>query len=164
MKQLFFALLITPFLVACSSGAKNADTAEKHDTEKAEGQTFGAKVDPAGAIAASELLTKMGDNDSIRVKVRGDVNAVCQAKGCWMTMQIADDQEMRCRFKDYAFFVPKDAGGKQAVVDGWAYREVVSVDMLRHYAEDEGKSKEEIEAITEPVEKVSFMADGVIIE
>jgi hypothetical protein len=48
-------------------------------------------------------------------------------------------------------------------MNGIAYREVVSVEMLRHYAEDAGKSKEEIMKITEPETKLSFEADGVII-
>jgi hypothetical protein len=37
------------------------------------------------------------------------------------------------------------------------------VETLRHYAEDEGKSKEEIAAITEPVTEYTFEAVGVII-
>jgi hypothetical protein len=48
-------------------------------------------------------------------------------------------------------------------MDGYAYREVTSVEDLRHFAEDEGKSKEEIEAITEPREELKFMASGVLL-
>ena len=33
----------------------------------------------------------------------------------------------------------------------------------RHYAEDAGKSKEEIEKITEPKIAYTFLADGVLI-
>ena len=40
---------------------------------------------------------------------------------------------------------------------------MTSVEDLRHYAEDEGKSEEEIMAITEPVEELKFMATGVEI-
>ena len=42
--------------------------------------------------------------------------------------------------------------------------ETQTVDWLKHKAEDAGKSQEEIDAITEPEVKVSFMADGVIIK
>jgi hypothetical protein len=35
--------------------------------------------------------------------------------------------------------------------------------VLRHYAEDAGKSKAEIAAITEPKREVSFEASGVLI-
>jgi hypothetical protein len=70
---------------------------------------------------------------------------------------------MMVRFKDYGFFVPKDCNGKTAIMNGVAYKEVVSVDMLRHYAEDAGKSKEEIMKITTPETRLSFEADGVMI-
>ena len=70
---------------------------------------------------------------------------------------------MRVRFKDYGFFVPKDIAGRQAVVEGYAFREVTTVEELRHYAEDEGLSAEEIAKITEPVEEVKFLASGVYL-
>jgi len=59
--------------------------------------------------------------------------------------------------------MPLDLAGSNVIVDGIAYKEVTGVDELRHYAEDEGKSPEEIAKITEPVEELKFMADGVII-
>jgi hypothetical protein len=36
--------------------------------------------------------------------------------------------------------------------------------MLKHYAEDAGKSADEIALITEPSYDVNFIADGVIIK
>jgi hypothetical protein len=80
-----------------------------------------------------------------------------------MTLDLADDKEAFVKFKDYGFFVPLDAGGRTVVMDGVAFREVLSVDMLRHYAEDGGKSKEEIEKITEPETRLSFEASGVLV-
>ena len=59
--------------------------------------------------------------------------------------------------------MPKDLSGKKVVIDGYAYVDETSVDMLRHYAEDAGKSEEEIKAITEPKKEVSFEASGVVI-
>ncbi|MCE2790741.1 MAG: DUF4920 domain-containing protein [Saprospiraceae bacterium] len=46
---------------------------------------------------------------------------------------------------------------------GKAYRETTSVEDLKHFAEDEGKSAEEIAAITEPKTELKFMASGVMI-
>lgn len=45
-----------------------------------------------------------------------------------------------------------------------AYKSQTSVEELRHYAEDAGKSKEEIESITEPRIEYTFMADGVYLK
>ena len=81
-----------------------------------------------------------------------------------MSMRVNEEQFMHVSFKDYGFFVPKDIDGKETIIDGYAYIETMSVDDLRHYAEDEGKSAEEIEAITEPETNLSFVADGVIVK
>jgi len=44
---------------------------------------------------------------------------------------------------------------------GMAYYQITPVDELRHYAEDEGKSAEEVAEITEPKRELHFLADGV---
>lgn len=59
--------------------------------------------------------------------------------------------------------MPKDIKGRKVIMEGYAYKLVTPVEELRHYAEDEGKSKEEIEAITEPLEELKFMASGVLL-
>jgi hypothetical protein len=45
-----------------------------------------------------------------------------------------------------------------------AYLEEVSVDDLKHYAEDAGKSQEEIDAITESEMAYTFVAEGALIQ
>ena len=155
--------LITVFtfcalIAACQSTPKDttADTGQP--------QSFGELITADGAIPYSQMLAQMEGADSMKVKVKGTVQAVCQAKGCWIN--INDSQaatETFVKFKDYGFFMPKDCSGREVIMEGYVYREVTSVDELRHYAEDEGKSKEEIEAITEPVEEMKFMASGVLL-
>ena len=81
-----------------------------------------------------------------------------------MDVKLPDGDVMKVRFKDYGFFVPtKGLEGKRAVMQGTATREELDVATLRHYAEDAGKSKEEIEKITEPENNLMFLADGVLI-
>ena len=70
---------------------------------------------------------------------------------------------MRVRFKEYAFFVPKDIVGKTVVINGWAHRETVPVSDLQHYAQDAGKSAQEVAAITKPEQQYTFEADGVLV-
>ena len=75
------------------------------------------------------------------------------------------EEPMHVTFKDYGFFVPKEGmEDKEAIFEGIAFVDTLSVDMLRHYAEDEGKSQEEIDAITEPELAYTFEAIGVIID
>jgi len=126
-------------------------------------ESFGEKIKLDGAIESTSFLKQIDGKDSLLVKISAPIVNVCQKKGCWMNVDLGEGKQMMVRFKDYGFFVPKDADGKIAVMDGVAFREVLSVDMLRHYAEDAGKSKEEIEKITEPETRLSFEASGVLI-
>ena len=145
-------------MAACQSTPK--DTTK----ETGQAQSFGELITEDEAIPYHQMVAQMQDADSMKVKVKGTVQSVCQAKGCWVNINDAQaSQETFVKFKDYGFFMPKDCSGREVVMEGYVYREVTSVDELRHYAEDEGKSKEEIEAITEPVEEMKFMASGVLL-
>ena len=127
---------------------------------------FGADIDEAGAISMDSLVAMIngGATTVENVKVEGKINSACQTKSCWMTVDKNDGSTMRVSFKDYGFFVPKDCGGKTAVMMGRAFVDTTSIEDLRHYAKDDGKSKEEIEKITAPEYELSFEADGVIIK
>lgn len=124
---------------------------------------LGDKINEKGAISTSDLLSKLATTDSMDVKFEGAVQSVCQKKGCWVNVDLGDNQTMMVRFKDYGFFMPKDCAGQKAVFQGRVFKETLSVAQRRHYLEDAGKSKEEIEKITEPETKFSFEADGVIL-
>ncbi|MBX0289840.1 DUF4920 domain-containing protein [Hymenobacter sp. HSC-4F20] len=146
---------------ACDEKAETAAQAKAQTTPSS---VYGASFAAAGARPVGELRQLLGTRDSAQVKLVGTAEAVCQAKGCWLTMALPDGQKMRVRFKDYAFFVPKDITGRRVVVNGWAHREVVSVAAQQHYAKDAGKSAQEIAAITHPQEQLNFEADGVLVE
>jgi hypothetical protein len=124
---------------------------------------FGDQVAPENAVEVKYLTERIAGNDSLAIKLVGSISEVCQSKGCWMTIELENGQKMRVTFKDYGFFVPKDASGKTVVIDGLAYQSVTSVDELRHYAEDAGKTAEEIAAITDSKQEVTFTAGGVAI-
>ena len=70
---------------------------------------------------------------------------------------------MMVKFKDYGFFMPLDIVGKEVVLDGEASVKEVSVKQLKHYAEDAGKTKEEIAKIKEPKKELQFVAKGVLV-
>jgi hypothetical protein len=159
LKQLFALVAVTLTIGACQAQQK----AIPSTTPATKGQTFGQAVSAEGAITYTQLLKQLQNKDSVAVKVVGTVDAVCQMKGCWMNITEANQPEMMVKFKDYGFFVPKDIAGRKVVMQGYAYREVTPVDELRHYAEDAGKSKEEIEKITEPKQELKFLATGVLL-
>jgi hypothetical protein len=148
MKKLVTLLAII-FVVNISFG-------QKYDS-------FGEKIKPNGAITTTDLTKKATEKGAIDAKVTGVVESVCQVKGCWMKVKMDDGQTMRVTFKDYGFFVPKDIAGKTIVFEGNAKTKTTSVDELRHYAEDAGKSKDEIAKINEPKTELTFEANGVLI-
>lgn len=155
--NLFGILTILAFFAACN-GKNNAP-----DTE-----VFGKYGDTTftteGAVSGKELLAMLKGKDSVEVKLKAPINACCQKKGCWMNVGLDKDLEMRVKFKDYGFFVPFNSAGHQAILNGVAYIDTLSVAELRHLAEDEELSQEEIDAITEPEIEYTFLASGVIIE
>jgi Domain of unknown function (DUF4920) len=164
MKKLLLPLIvIAAFTYACGSDAthESTDSSKKDSTAVAQ---FGETIQEDGAIPASELMSKLSGKDSLPIKLTGTIMEVCQKKGCWMYMDLGGDESMRVTFKDYGFFVPKDASGKTAIIDGYAKVDSTSVAELRHYAEDGGASKDSIAKITEPEVEIVFEARGVIIK
>ncbi len=165
--------------IGCNKSAKMGQTEAKKEISEEEayknfksnpgdGKTFGEKIDAKGAMAYDAILPKLkalkGADKIEDVKITGTVEAVCKAKGCWMNIQSdKGESPMFVKFKDYAFFMPKDIAGKKVVMKGYAFKEVTDVEALRHFAADEGKSKEEIAKITKPVEEYKFVASGVLL-
>ena len=106
----------------------------------------------------------MSVGDTIDAKMIAKVDEVCQAKGCWMKLDLPDGEQVMVKFKDYGFFMPKDISGKEVIINGKAFVNEVPVDEQRHYAEDGGATPEEIAKITEPKKTLSFEADGVLLK
>ncbi len=96
------------------------------------------------------------------VRVQGVVSGVCQRKGCWMMLRDGQS-EVRVRFRDYAFFVPRDVSGREAAVEGTARVEVVSESMRRHLASDAGTPPAEVARITGDQTTVQLVADAVAV-
>lgn len=166
MRIIILAFLAVLVLNSCK---KKIEESEKlpDETPKVEYVSFGSQIIPDDAIAASSMAEhykSMNAGDSINSKMVAKVTSVCQAKGCWMTLDLGGNEDVMVKFKNYGFFVPKDISGKEVIVNGKAYVKEVSVDERRHYAEDAGKSAEDIAGITEVKRTYSFEADGVLLK
>ncbi len=132
--------------------------------ETIQGDYFGEEFEVSGkASKTSAPFDQISGKDSLQTQIVGEIKEVCQSKGCWMTVQLESNDEVFVRFKDYGFFVPKDAAGKKVVMNGAAFFEEMTVDDQRHYAEDEGASEDELAQITAPKKTLRFEADGVLI-
>ncbi len=167
MKKIVVFFCISLLIISCKSD-KNSEKEEVKEIalQEVNYSPFGTEITAEGALSNSEIIEKyktLKAGDTTVVKFKAKVNEVCQAKGCWMRLDLGDDETM-VKFKDYGFFMPKNIAGKEVIVNGKAFIAEVSVEEQRHYAEDAGKSKEEIEAITEVKKTLSFEADGVLVK
>ncbi len=162
MKKIFYTAFVVLALTSC----------KKNEAVKVEEKTiayakFGESITADGAITKEELLTKyktMKPTDTLQVKVSSKITEVCQKKGCWMNLDLGKGKSAFVKFKDYGFFVPKNAAESEAIVSGKAFVEVTSIDDLKEYAKDAGKSKVAIDSIVAPETNYSFLADGVLIK
>tara|TARA_B100000497_G_C7680769_1_gene411838 strand:+ start:794 stop:1237 length:444 start_codon:yes stop_codon:yes gene_type:complete len=144
--KLIFTLMFSAFVTICFSQ---------------DYKTIGASFDYSSPLDLSEVINTPSEQF---VSVKAKVNSVCQVKGCWMTLTSSNvEEDVFVKFKDYGFFMPLDLAGQEIIAHGVVSKTTTSVDELRHYAKDAGKSKEVIEAITEPKEEYKMMADGVVI-
>lgn len=129
--------------------------------------SVGEEVDVQNLLSVHQMQEKyetLKPGDTVKVSFEGKVTEVCKNKGCWMKMALQDGQEVMVKFKDYAFFVPRDIATGTAIINGKAYVEEMSVEEQRHYAEDAGRSPKEVTAITNPKKTFLFIAEGVKIK
>lgn len=148
-----------PLLAAILTGCASSST---KDVALREGWSrYGASIDlPESPTVAPGALS--GTEEEILIE--GVVAEVCTIKGCWMTLRVPGGEDLLVRFKDYGFFVPRNASGRTALVHGVALRREFSVEALRHLAYDAGRTPEEIAAITEPKTSVTVIADAVWVQ
>ena len=150
MKHL--AIIIIACLIGCQPKKERASN------------TYGEAIPTESALDLASLNERVQDKDSVLLTMKGTIEKTCAAKGCWMSVQDANGMTTRITFKDYGFFVPTEgAEGKEVVFSGVAKRKITDIATLRHFAEDAGKSQEEIAAIVTPKEEIEFVAKGVVI-
>ena len=167
MRKLFIMFVLSAVVFACKTGKE--DQKQQENEVVTSGYTsFGAKISDKDYLSSKDVLTKYQNlkaGDTINLKFASSIKEVCSKKGCWMKLSAGETEEtIMVRFKDYGFFMPLDSNGKEVIVEGKAFVKEVSVDELKHYAEDAGKSKEEIAKITEPKLELSFEANGVLMK
>ena len=159
MKSLYSLLLSALLMLVVTSLSAQPPT-----VPATPGSTFGAAISADGATPIAKLPSLVAGEEPVDVKVTAKVLDVCPKKGCWISLEIPETKEtVFVKMKDYAFFVPLELIGKTIVIDGQAKKIKTSVAELKHYAEDAKKSKEEIDAITEPKEEIRFTANGIVV-
>ncbi|MEP2934895.1 MAG: DUF4920 domain-containing protein [Gilvibacter sp.] len=165
MKKIALLIVCISALIACKSENKEDKTVIAANEVSQSYRSFGQEITASELMTLEEVVAnskKMVVGDTIPVKFSSKVEEVCQNKGCWMKVNVGGELTM-VRFKDYGFFMPKDIAGQEAIIKGMAFIEEESVEQQRHYAEDAGKSAEEIAAITEPKKQLAVLSSGVLL-
>ena len=128
-------------------------------------KSFGNPFEVVDQKSVDDLGQLMKSTDSLVAVFSGTIEQSCAAKGCWMTLKSQNIQTLRVTFENYGFFVPTEGlEGKKTTFKGYCKKKETSVADLQHYAEDDGKSKDEIASITQPKVEYKFVATGVVIE
>lgn len=152
-------------VAACSS--KTEDVKVEESVPKIElGKEYGPeKVNPETAISVEEMLSEFHSNqENSEFTFKADLAEVCSKAGCWVNIDKGNGETFMVRFKDH-FTIPTETEvGTSAYLHGTAYLDTISVELLQHFAEDAGKSPEEIALITEPKFELGFEADGIVLE
>lgn len=152
MKKFLFASALFLALGAA------AQTKEKIPAAK--GLVYGVVAGENAPAAPDELAAKLVNNQ-YEGQLKAKVVDVCKAEGCWLKVQRKDGTAMMVRARDHAFLLPENIVGKTVLIEGSATVKETSEAMRRHYAEDAGKSKEEIAKIKGPERDIQFSAKGV---
>lgn len=163
MKKVLFIAAIASIAIACSSADSNDSGAG--DKEKL-GKSYGpVKVDVKKAISVEDMLADFeGKTERTEYTFEADLAEVCSKAGCWVNIDKGNGDTFMVRFKDHFTIPPATEVGTGAYLHGYAYMDTISVEMLQHFAEDAGKSQEEIDAITEPEYELNFEADGITLK
>ena len=166
MKNLI--LLFAAATISFASCNNTATTDKKTDKDSTATASFAGKAfENTNAISIAEAVAQINAGKEFKGIVEGRIMDVCQAKGCWANLELPAGQTIKVLFRDAngdEFGIDKNSKGKMIDINGVGYMDTTSVEMLKHYAEDEGASKEEIAKIKNPEIKPVFTASGAFVK
>jgi len=124
--------------------------------------SFGAPLSAAAPVELSQVIASPREWDGKTVKVSAQANAVCQKKGCWMTLAAAAaGPRVRVTFRDYGFFVPKDLAGRRVLAEGVFSVKTLPQAEAQHYADDEAQSGRPSRRVAGDELEFALVASGV---
>jgi hypothetical protein len=110
---------------------------------------LGAPIRSTTVVPLTSIAKDTQKYAKTTVKTEGKVTAVCQAMGCWMEI-VDTNSEAHIRMSGHSFFIPKNAAGRRAFVEGTVLPRP-----------DNGECEQEAEQATGKTVKVELDATGV---
>ena len=120
-----------------------------YNCQKDNADYFGSEITLEEKTTIASLISNSEENTGKEFLISGVMADVCQKKGCWMELK-EGEQSMLVRFKDYAFFMPKDGFGREVLAQG--------IYSFETYEEENAAGEIEMKP------NHSFIASGVILE
>ena len=167
MRKNVILIVLTVFVFySCKNEGANKSVKEI-EKQEVKYLSFGENIEAENSISSvgmAEKYKNLKEGDTLNIKFSAPIKEVCKSKGCWMKLDLGNGEESYVNFKDYGFFMPMNADGREVIVNGKAFVKVTTVDELQHFAKDAGNSEKEISKITEPKYTLAFEADGVLMK
>ncbi len=133
---MFAALLIA----GCNASEPKREAAHEEAPKPAQSsqpaRTFGAPLtNVENPIPVEVVLADPALLIGKTITCKGTVARVCQAAGCWLELQAEGAGEgLRVPMANHAFFIPQDAVGHAAVIQGELKRRELPEAQRAHYA------------------------------
>ena len=106
-------------------------------TKPAVPQTYGQLRRPNGrVIPLAKIAANPTRYEGRQVRTEGEIQRVCQKKGCWLELTDADGTRAFVPMAGHAFAVPMDSIGNEAVVEGIVHRRERSHAERKHLKAD----------------------------
>jgi starvation-inducible outer membrane lipoprotein len=133
-------------LAACETQGVEATQSlgEAHVPQKAEAktkpavpQTYGQLRRPNGrVIPLATIAANPTRYEGRQVRTEGQIQRVCQKKGCWLELADAIGSRVFVPMGGHAFAVPMDSIGNEALVEGIVHRRERSHAERKHLKDD----------------------------
>lgn len=148
-----FAILL--FLAAASA------------TMAGEGKAYGKPLSDAGTTKISAIMASPDEYVGKVVRVEGLITAVCEKRGCWMSLASDQEfQELRIKVDDGVIVFPIEAKGKRAIAEGELTKLPMTLDetiAFRKHEAEERKQPFDPAKVTEPMTFYQIKATGAVI-
>lgn len=154
----------------CAANRKEASKSKpdcfKGDATKVSYYGEPMKVPEAKTVCIEHVLDNPKAYDGKMIRMRGRVESVCAARGCWLKMTGKSQRDtvfVKFTCPVQGRLIPMEAVGHPAVVEGTFTAAEISQEEARHYAADAGQSPEQIARIIGPQQQLSMKSPAAMI-
>ena len=121
----------------------------------------GSAIGTAKKVSLAKAMKDPNKYSGKTILVEGVIVRSCKMEGCWLELAPKKDAAaVRIKMKDHAFFVPLDAAGLNAKVEGVMAVKTLSKAEVEHLMNEDGAKFDKINA-DGTVTEISFIANGV---